>query len=77
MSGDMNRRIRHEVFDECHGRFVSEYGVIGPCHLDSIREYLGSEEIRLQDPAGKCTPTPLGDRPRRQPFASTTPIPGT
>jgi beta-mannosidase len=41
----MNRRIHHEVFDECRGRFVSEYGVIGPCHLDSIREYLAPDEL--------------------------------
>jgi beta-mannosidase len=40
MSPDMNRRMRHEVFDECRARFVTEYGVIGPCHLDSINEYL-------------------------------------
>jgi beta-mannosidase len=46
MNADTNRRIRHEVFDECRARFVSEYGVIGPCHLDSIREYLAPEEIR-------------------------------
>lgn len=47
MNPDMERRIRHEVFDECRGRFVSEYGVIGPCHLDSIRQYLGSEGAAL------------------------------
>ena len=46
MNPDMNRRIRHEVFDECRARFVSEYGVIGPCHLDSIREYLAPEEMQ-------------------------------
>jgi beta-mannosidase len=40
MNPDIDRRIRHEVFDECRSRFVSEYGVIGPCHLDSIDEYL-------------------------------------
>jgi beta-mannosidase len=44
MSPDINRRIRHEVFDECQARFVTEYGVIGPCHLDSIQEYLAPEE---------------------------------
>lgn len=46
MSPDMNRRIRHEVFDECRARFVSEYGVIGPCHLDSIREYVADADLR-------------------------------
>ena len=46
MNADVNRRIRHEVFDECRSRFVSEYGVIGPCHLDSIREYLLPGEMQ-------------------------------
>jgi len=46
MSADMSRRIRHEVFDECRSRFVSEYGAIGPPHLDSMREYLEPEEMR-------------------------------
>jgi beta-mannosidase len=45
MSGDMNRRIRHQPYDECKSRFNSEYGIIGPCHLDSIREYLKPEEM--------------------------------
>ena len=44
MNQDVNRRIRHEVFDECRARFVSEYGVIGPCHLDSIKQYLKPDE---------------------------------
>ncbi len=48
---DMNRRIQHEVFDECRARFVSEYGVIGPCHLDSIREYLPADELRPGSPS--------------------------
>ena len=34
MHPEMERRIRHEIFDECRARFVSEYGVLGPCHLD-------------------------------------------
>ena len=46
MNADINRRIRHEVFDECRARFVTEYGVIGPCHLDSISEYLLPEEMQ-------------------------------
>ncbi|MBM3473338.1 MAG: hypothetical protein FJX75_08735 [Armatimonadetes bacterium] len=44
MNPDMDRRIRHEVFDECRSRFVSEYGVIGPPHLDTLRECLGTQE---------------------------------
>lgn len=37
MNKEINRRINHEVFDECKSRFVSEYGVIGPCHINSVR----------------------------------------
>ena len=44
MNPDINRRINHEVFDECTSRFVSEYGVIGYCHPDSVAEYLKPEE---------------------------------
>jgi beta-mannosidase len=51
MNPDINRRIRHEVFDECRARFVTEYGVIGPCHLDSIHEYLSAEQ---RQPASKA-----------------------
>jgi beta-mannosidase len=50
MHKDVERRIRHEVFDECRARFVSEYGVLGPCHLDSIREYLAPEELHPGSP---------------------------
>jgi beta-mannosidase len=45
MDPKMDRRIRHEVYDECRARFVSEYGILGPCNLDSIREYLKPEEM--------------------------------
>ncbi|MBN1676813.1 MAG: hypothetical protein JXR37_37575 [Kiritimatiellae bacterium] len=44
MNPDMNRRIRHEVFDECRARFVSEYGIIGPCHQASVRQFLKPRE---------------------------------
>jgi len=50
MHPDMSRRIRHEVYDECRARFVSEYGVVGPCHLDSIREYLSPDELHPGSP---------------------------
>ena len=53
MNKDMNRRIRHEVYDECISRFVSEYGVIGYCHLESVREYLKPEELRVDSHAWK------------------------
>jgi len=46
MNANMDRRIRHEIYDECRARFVSEYGILGPCHLDSIRQYLAPEEMK-------------------------------
>jgi beta-mannosidase len=53
MNPDINRRISHEVFDECRGRFVSEYGVIGPCHPDSVKQYLKHEERHVNSRAWK------------------------
>jgi len=53
MNKDIKRRINHEVFDECKARFVSEYGVIGPCHFDSIKQYLKPEELYVGSPAWK------------------------
>ena len=53
MNPDIQRRIRHEVFDECQARFVTEYGVIGPCHLDSIQQYLAPEEMQPESLAWK------------------------
>ncbi len=47
MNQDITRRYRHEVYDECKARFASEYGIIGPCHLDSMRAFLGTDEIEL------------------------------
>jgi beta-mannosidase len=53
MNPDMERRIRHEIFDECGSRFVSEYGYIGPCHLDSVKEFLKPEERHVESRAWK------------------------
>jgi beta-mannosidase len=53
MNPDMNRRINHEVYDECTSRFVSEYGVIGYCHLESVRQYLKPEEVDVESLAWK------------------------
>jgi beta-mannosidase len=36
---------------EFHARFVSEYGFIGPCHPDSIRQYLGGPDLVRGDAA--------------------------
>ena len=53
MNADINRRINHEVFDECTSRFVSEYGVIGPCHLHSMKQYLKPDELHIGSKAWK------------------------
>ncbi len=54
MHADLTRRYRHEIYDECRARFVSEYGVIGPCHLASFREALKPEELTVDSPAWKA-----------------------
>jgi beta-mannosidase len=61
ISPDLNRRIRPEVFDDCRARFISEYGVIGPCHLDSIRQYLAPEEMDRAHPAWKAHTNAMED----------------
>ena len=50
MSPNMIRRVRHEIYDDCRARFVSEFGCIGPCHPDSIRRYLASDERQPDHP---------------------------
>jgi len=50
-TSDMNRKLTHDAYDLCRARFVSEYGVLGPCHVDSIREYLGPGGGEPGDPA--------------------------
>ena len=50
MSPDMTRRVRHQIYDDCRARFVSEFGCIGPCHTDSIRRYLASDERQPDHP---------------------------
>jgi beta-mannosidase len=45
LSKDVSRRARHQVFDECRARFVTEWGFQAPCHLDSMREYLSPQEM--------------------------------
>ncbi|MCE9616256.1 MAG: hypothetical protein K8T26_18440 [Lentisphaerae bacterium] len=48
MNPDIRRRIDDGVFDECRARFVSEYGVIGPLGMDSLRDCLKPAERRPQ-----------------------------
>jgi len=47
MNRDIARRIDHEVYDQCRGRFVSEYGVIGPVHLRSVKRFLEPAQRRV------------------------------
>ena len=53
MNPDPERRIDHAIYDECRARFVSEWGVIGPCHLASRRRYLLPDEREFGTPADR------------------------
>jgi len=43
MGGD-NRRISPGTMDLCRARFVSEYGIIAPCDMASVEQYLKPED---------------------------------
>ena len=45
MSPVMENRINPFVYDQITGKFVSEYGYIGPCTLDSIKEYFDGNPV--------------------------------
>ena len=45
MSNDPARKMSPALLDECTGRFVSEYGIIGPPPLASMHEYLAPDEL--------------------------------
>jgi beta-mannosidase len=47
MSGDVSR-VRPESMDLCRARFVSEYGIIAPCDMESVKEYLKPEDRNRQ-----------------------------
>lgn len=53
MNKDMNRRISHEIYDECRSRFLSEYGVMGPCDMESMKLFLKPGERRPESNAWK------------------------
>lgn len=53
MNSDMRRRLRHEAVDECRARFVSEYGILGPPNIASVRQFLKPEEVSLESEAWK------------------------
>ena len=52
-SPDVTRRVRPEVVDECRSRFVSEYGIIGPPNMASVRQFLKPDEISFGSRAWK------------------------
>ena len=45
MSGDPAKKMDPTLLDASLGRFVSEYGIIGPPPLASMKEYLAPEEL--------------------------------
>jgi len=45
MNEDMEKRVTPEEYDRADGRFVSEYGYIGPCDLKTIEQYFDGREI--------------------------------
>lgn len=45
MSLNMEERIEPKAFDDVISKFVSEYGYVGPCSLESTKEYLDGKEI--------------------------------
>jgi len=45
MSGDPAKKMDPTLLDTSLGRFVSEYGIIGPPPVESMREYLSPEEL--------------------------------
>ncbi len=51
MNPEIERRIDHEIYDECRSRFNSEYGVIGPVNLSSFRKFLNKDELDVDSKA--------------------------
>ena len=45
MNPDMKKRIDPFVYDQLGAKFVSEYGYIGPCSLETIRDYFDGRPI--------------------------------
>lgn len=45
MSKKMEERIEPFGYDKIKAKFVSEYGYVGPCSLDSIKEYFDGQPV--------------------------------
>jgi beta-mannosidase len=55
--------LLHEVFDTCRARFISEYGMIGPVHPDSMTQFLKPDERRRDALAFQVHTNTSTDRP--------------
>ncbi|MFD1403825.1 glycoside hydrolase family 2 protein [Robinsoniella peoriensis] len=47
VSNDIREALDLKSYDAIKTKFVSEYGVLGPCCLESIREYLGDGDLDM------------------------------
>ena len=45
MNPDMAKRIEVLDYDKIPSKFVSEYGFVGPCGVETIKQYLGTDVI--------------------------------
>lgn len=45
MSQKMEERIEPKLYDQVESKFVSEYGCVGPCCLETIQEYMDGNSI--------------------------------
>ncbi len=45
MNPDITKRIEPTLYDQCDSRFVSEFGYMGPCSMQTTRAYLGHEAL--------------------------------
>lgn len=50
-SPDMTTRVRPEEYDMAKGKFISEYGYIGPLKKSSVLKYLGGAQFEIQGEA--------------------------
>lgn len=47
MSDEVEKRIDPFLYDEIKAKFVSEYGCIGPCCMDTIQEYMDCSILEI------------------------------
>ena len=51
MNADMQRRITPEIYDEVDARFISEFGYVGACGLETTLQYLDGQPAEESSPA--------------------------